>query len=133
MLVKLSDGSVMAAGTVTKDAELKTVGEKKSKVTSFSIAAGKRKDTTTIFVTIKAWGRLAYYSASALKGDPVFAVGHIESREYNGKTYDDLVCEFISISGSRAIPHQTEPVTQTPSVNIYDFADEVEEPGDLPF
>ena len=55
-------GAVCVAGTCTKDAELKYVGEKQTPMCTFSLAVGKRQDTTTIFnsesiVTGKQIGR----------------------------------------------------------------------------
>jgi hypothetical protein len=135
MQTKFSDGSVMVAGQVTKDAELKHVGEKKRPVTSFSISAGKRKDTTTIFVTIKAWGRLAHYAANAIKGDAICAIGRIESREYNGKNYDDLVCDWLNIAsndGGAFVPQAVSQKQQ--SIIDTDFAELQDDDGDsLPF
>ena len=83
-------GAVCVAGTCTKDAELKYVGEKQTPMCTFSLAVGKRQDTTTIFANCKAWRSLAVQASQVHKGDSVFAVGEIEENEYNGKTYRTL-------------------------------------------
>ena len=70
-------GAVCVAGTCTKDAELKYVGEKKTPMCTFSLAVGKRQDTTTIFANCKAWRSLAVQASQVHKGDSVFAVGTV--------------------------------------------------------
>jgi single-stranded DNA-binding protein len=118
MQTKFSDGSVGVAGKVTKDAEFKTVGDKQSHITTFSIIAGKRKDTTTIFVNCKAWHGLADYARQIKKGDHVFVIGQIESREYNGKTYEDVNCEWIGVVGKEqatfSAPYQGVVIDEIP-------------------
>ena len=57
--VKFPDGSVLIAGTVVRDAEIKLVGEKQSALLKFGVAIGKRQDTTTIFVNCVCWRSLA--------------------------------------------------------------------------
>ena len=91
--------SVDVAGKAIKDAEYKRVGSKDSPVVSLSLNVGKRKDTTTIFVNVKAWYGLAEYAKNIHKGDYVRVVGHTEEREYNGKTYTDLIAEWINFVG----------------------------------
>lgn len=98
MIRKLDTDTWMAVGNATKDAELKYVGEKQSALTTWSIAAGKRPDETTIFIDCKAWRGAAEYAACILKGDSVCIIGKIEEREYNGKTYSTLVCEWLNVA-----------------------------------
>ena len=90
-------GAVCVAGTCTKDAELKYVGEKQTPMCTFSLAVGKRQDTTTIFANCKAWRSLAVQASQVHKGDSVFAVGIIEENEYQGKTYKNLVMDYFGI------------------------------------
>jgi len=90
-------GAVCVAGTCTKDAELKYVGEKKTPMCTFSLAVGKRQDTTTIFANCKAWRSLAVQASQVHKGDAVFAVGSIEEHEYEGKTYTSLVVDYFGV------------------------------------
>lgn len=90
-------GAVCVAGTCTKDAELKYVGEKQTPMCTFSLAVGKRQDTTTIFANCKAWRSLAINASQVHKGDAVFAVGSIEEHEYEGKIYKTLVLDYFGV------------------------------------
>lgn len=131
MQIKLSDGVFMVSGTATKDAEYKRVGEKQSAVCTFGLAVGKNKDTTTIFANCKAWRGLADYAAGIRKRDSVCAIGTIEEREYNGKTYKTLVLEWLHYipSGSSA---EYQPAQ--PPVTKDTFRDLTDDPeSDLPF
>jgi single-stranded DNA-binding protein len=98
MIRKLDTDTWIAVGNATKDAELKYVGEKQSAMTTFSLACGKRPDTTTIFANCKAWRGVAELASGISKGDAVCCVGKIEEREYNGKTYSTLVCEWLNVA-----------------------------------
>lgn len=108
MIHKLNNEYFMAVGVATRDAQYRTVGEKQTPVTSFSLACGKRPDTTTIFVECKAWRNLATYASVIRKGAAVCAIGKIEEREYNGKTYKDLVCDWMNVAGAPG-PASTPP------------------------
>lgn len=116
MQVKLSDNTCIVQGTCTKGAETFIRGEKNIHITQFSLAVGKRKDTTTIFANCKAFGRLADKISGIQKGDSVLCIGRVESREYNGKTYSDLICDWVSVAGSGASqntpPAESSPVAQ---------------------
>lgn len=101
--MKMMDGSFMVCGVLPKDAELKTVGEKNSSKTSFSVKAseitkpdGQKEVKWTNCV---AWHQTARDCAAFKKGDVVLAIGHMDQREYNGKIYRDLVVEFAVKSG----------------------------------
>jgi hypothetical protein len=94
MQTKVSDGSVLVSGTVSRAAECKRVGAKETPKTTFSIAAGKRQDTTTVFVNCVAWRDLALALANLQKGDSFFGIGQIKTRTYKGKEYTDLELEF---------------------------------------
>ena len=91
-----SNGSAIVAGWAIKDAELKHVGAKNYALCEFCLNVGKRKDTTTIFANCKVWYENAHYAANIRKGDMVIAAGHLESREYNGKPYTSLVCDYVN-------------------------------------
>ena len=139
---KLQSGDFMVVGYVPKDAELKKVGNNNSSKTSFSIKAsektlpdGKKEAQWTNCV---AWHELARICAGFKKGDVVMAVGRIESREYNGKTYKDLVVEFAvkasapetsagftPASGNTAI----DPADELGDLSDFDSLD----PDDIPF
>lgn len=130
MQISLGNDYYLVVGKATRDAELKHVGAKESAVCSFSLSLGKRQDTTTIFANCKAWHGLATYSENIQKGDTVAVIGKTESREYNGKTYTDLVAEWLNI-----IPNMSSG-NLSPSGKPYPQGTKFEETGDdgdLPF
>lgn len=127
MIYDLKNGSLLVTGTVVRDAQLKYIGESKTPITEFGIAAGKRKDSTTIFIDLKCWRRLAMYSSLACKGDSVAAIGTVEEREYNGKVYKKLVCEWLNIAESNA----AAPMPGVVSTTTYSELDDAD--GELPF
>ena len=109
MQTKLSDGSVIVCGFVARDAETKQVGEKQSTLTTFGIKVGERQngsDKEAVWANCQAWHDLGRYAAQIRKGDVVFAIGKLNVREYEGKTYKNVDCEYISIQGKadRATP-----------------------------
>lgn len=116
MQAKLSDNTCIVQGTCTKGAETFIRGEKNIHITQFSLAVGKRKDTTTIFVNCKAFGRLADRISGIQKGDSVLCIGRVESREYNGKTYSDLICDWVGVSGTGVSQDASSHTTSFPAV-----------------
>lgn len=129
--------SVLVVGKAIKDAEFKIVGAKDSPICSLSLNVGKRQDTTTIFANVKAWYSLAEYSRHICKGDAVIAIGHTESREYNGKTYTDLVAEWINFVGDGEASAVIPTGEVAPSGKAYPPSVKFEEvtgsESDLPF
>lgn len=130
MIQKLSGGYFLVVGNATKDAELRHVGEKEYVLTGFSLAAGKREDTTTIFVNCKAWRRLGEYAAGIQKGDAVLCIGREDTNEYNGKTYTDLVCEFVDYTGAGSVG--MPPATSLDGEDV-GFTELSDDDSDLPF
>ena len=139
---KLQSGDFMVVGYVPKDAELKKVGNNNSSKTSFSIKAsektlpdGKKEAQWTNCI---AWHEMARICAGFKKGDVVMAVGRIESREYNGKTYKDLVVEFAV---KASVPETSAGFTPASGNTAIDPADELGDlsdfdsldPDDIPF
>ena len=121
----------IVVGKAIKEPEYKRVGSKDSPVCSFCLNVGKRKDTTTIFVNCKAWYKWAEYAKSMEKGDDVIVIGHKEEREYNGKTYTDLVVEWMdfkeNVETSAEIAPSGKPYPATVKF------EETPGDGDLPF
>lgn len=101
MQQRLSDGYFMISGTCTRAPELRYVGEKQSAMTKFSLAVGKNQDTTTKYANCICWRAVAVHASHIQKGDPVTAFGTIQTREYNGKEYNDFVCESIIFPENR--------------------------------
>ncbi len=135
MQSRFKDGTVMICGGCSKDAELRCVGEKQSRVCEVGIAVGKRADPdggdrpVTIWCNLKAWHNLASILSAAKKGDPVFAIGRLETREYNGKQYTDLVAEYVSVCSISVVAEN--PATPPPGGN--QFEDFSGDDGELPF
>lgn len=126
--VKQSTG--LLSGRVARDGELLHTQSGK-RVGSASVPAYERQDGTTVWLTVKGWGHWADVVASARKGDSLFAVGRIDSREYNGKTYNDLVADYAFVSRTSAA--QTSTPQTGVNVSAADFAEIDGEDGNLPF
>lgn len=128
---RLQSGEFMVVGYVPKDAELKKVGQNQSSKTTFSVKAaekmlpdGKKEPQWTNCV---AWHDLARACAGFKKGDFVMAIGRIETREWEGKKYKDLVVEFaVKAGGSPVVPSGS--FTPASGSTAIDPADEL---GDL--
>lgn len=83
---------VIAAGRVTRDAEIKDTKNGKQKV-RFSFAFADKE-----YMNVEAWGDSYQGQAAAAleKGDQIFVAGTVCSWEYNGKTYTSLDAEFVA-------------------------------------
>lgn len=128
MQVAYKDGSVMLCGGCSKDAELQLVGERQSRKCTVGLAVGKRDDQV-VWANVVAWHNLASILCTARKGDPVFVIGRLETREYNGKTYTDLIAEFVSVCSLSAVTAQpTSPQIQDGQLQDLD-----EDDSRLPF
>ncbi len=125
---KLQTGLV--CGRASRDGEIHTTKSGKE-VGSVSVPAYDKQDGTTSWLTVKGWGHWARLLANARKGDSVFAVGRVESRDYEGKTYNDLVVDYACVSASTAgqASAQSSYAAPAPTDN---FA-EIEDDGELPF
>lgn len=126
---------IMACGQAGQDGEFKTIGEKQTAVAKFSLACGTKPNSTeTRWVECQAWQRNATYAASVQKGDTVFAIGRIESREYNGKTYHTLTCDFVNIMRQLSVPFTSSAPLASNSADA-GFMDALADTddGDLPF
>jgi len=136
MQIKMGS-SVMVTGTAGKDAEYKTVGDKGSSLCKFSLKVDEKPNEdpnerpTAIWANCDCWHALARYAQNIKKGDAVMATGKIEGREYNGKTYNTLVCDYVSIAKTVEAPLAPKNTAESPE-EFYPI-DESEEDGDLPF
>ena len=124
---EVKTGLVIAKATC--DGDIRVTGTGKE-IGSISVRAYGRKDGTAAFLTVKGWGKLGRQLSTMVKGDRVIAAGRLESREYNGKAYTDLVADYV---------WPTEPAPHFPiqsggvNVSAADFAEISEEDGELPF
>lgn len=90
------------AGPISQDGELKQTKGGKT-YGSVSVRAFNRKDGTAAFMSIKSFQEDTAARLSSLhKGDRILCAGVVESREYNGKTYTDMLVDFLMAPGSQA-------------------------------
>lgn len=103
---------VRIIGNVTRDLELRHVGQKNTAVTEVGVAVTERVKKAdgwadeTNFVDVTVWGRLAEVAAEYLsKGSSVYFAGKLklESWEHNGKQFSKLkvVAETMQMLGGR--------------------------------
>ena len=110
------------AGIVSQDGELKQTQNGKE-FGSASVRAFNRKDGTAAFMTIKSFGDYARLIANLRKGDRILCAGTVESREYNGKTYTDMLVDFIMAGDSMLA------TASTPAENRAELAKRMDSAG----
>ena len=123
------------AGLVSQDGELKRTQNGKE-FGSASIRAFNRKDGTAAFMTIKSFGDYSRLIANLRKGDHILCAGVVESREYNGKTYTDMLVDLLMASD--AMPAAPSPAENraalTQRMDSAGFSEITpEEDAELPF
>ena len=96
------------AGLVSQDGELKQTQNGKE-FGSASVRAFNRKDGTAAFMTIKSFEDYSRLIANLRKGDRILCAGLVESREYNGKTYTDMLVDFLMASDAMPAETVTSP------------------------
>lgn len=125
---------VIATGRATKDAELKYVGSKNSALCDFGLVVGEKEDGSAVFANCKAWWALGEYASRIRKGDNVCVIGKLESREYNGKTYTDLVAEWLNVASAEPTQKQELSPSGTPFPAGVTFEEALDSgDGELPF
>ena len=125
---KLQTGLIV--GRAAKDGQIYATQSGKE-VGSVSVPAYDKQDGTTAWLTVKGWGHWARLLANARKGDSVFAVGRVESHDYEGKTYNDLVADYVCVSASTAGQTTAQSAYSAPAATD-NFA-EIEDDGEFPF
>lgn len=128
--------TALVVGRATGDGEVKHTQSGKS-VASVSVKAFGRKDGSAAFITVKTFNEKEISKVSSLrKGDSFLAAGRLDSREYNGKTYTDLLADFVATAGGQASPMDVlaDRVDKAFGENAGggDFA-EIGDEGELPF
>ena len=120
----------LIVGRAAKDGQIYATQSGKE-VGSVSVPAYDKQDGTTAWLTVKGWGHWARLLANVRKGDSVFAVGRVESHDYEGKTYNDLVADYVCVSASTAgqNPSQSAYASPAPTDNFT----EIEDDGEFPF
>lgn len=117
----LDSNKMLITGRLVKDAEVKHFGSKNWTKTKLVVSPDKDHD----LITVVAKFDLGNYCASFRKGDYVLVCGEIESREYEGRVYTDLVAEFVVKQMlSRSAPaEQTAPAAAPASNSLGSFSD----------
>ena len=122
------------AGLVSQDGELKRTQNGKE-FGSASIRAFNRKDGTAAFMTIKSFGDYSRLIANLRKGDHILCAGIVESREYNGKTYTDMMVDFL-IAGD-TVPSASAPAENRAALSkrmdSAGFSEMMDGDSELPF
>lgn len=116
----------MLVGNACGDAEIKQSNGGKA-FAKVSVAAKKNPDSTTMFVSVTGFRGLSATVGSIKKGQAIMAIGKLDKREYNGKTYWDLVADYVGSAGGFAMGG-FKPVAKPAS----EFA-EIPEVEELPF
>lgn len=140
-VVKLTETDRLIWGEVSRDAQLVST-KNGSYFVKFGVCAGADKNGEKRYIDCKSLLKgIVSYAKDFQKGDPILAVGRMESREYDGKTYWDLNLGFC-ISPS-VVPDMGEAATalaQTAKAagepdadgpQFYEADDD--DPGELPF
>ena len=122
------------AGLVSQDGELKQTQNGKE-FGSASVRAFNRKDGTAAFMTIKSFGDYARLIANLRKGDHILCGGVIDTREYNGKTYTDMLVDFIMAADAMpAAPSTAENRAElTKRMDSAGFSEMMDGDSELPF
>lgn len=117
------------AGKATRDAEVRTTNSGKQYCT-VGVRAFNRKDGTAAFLTVKAWdGDLIDQLQSVCKGDRLLVAGRLDIRQYEGKTYTDLIPDFLLVSGQGGTQGAADGIAPP----AYQEISEEEQEGELPF
>lgn len=116
-------------GRATKDGEIKSISGDKH-LASISVKAFGRKDGSAEFVTVKAWdGPFLDAIANTEKGDAMMACGRLEEREYNGKSYVDMMVDFyLRVPADGGVSANFASLNQ----KVAEF-NAIEEDNELPF
>jgi single-strand DNA-binding protein len=122
---------ITAIGNITRDSELKNLGD--SEVLNFSIARNDRRTKEVTFIDCSIWGKLATSLAPyTKKGQQVYVEGELTTREYNGKTYISCRVRDVELLGNNAKQQADEGRSQgydqgnqTQGSNSRDVDDEI--------
>lgn len=114
--------NITIAGRVTKDAELRPVGN--DQVCGFSVAVDDRqgREKTTLFFECSIWGKRGESLHPHIKkGGPITVSGDLTSRENNGKTYLGVRVDQVTLQGSTGggVSERQEPAKPA-----YDLSDD---------
>ena len=92
-------------GRVVGEVKFSTVGANETPLTRFGVKCGEGREGE--IVNVKCWRGLAEIAKEINNGDSVDVSGFVEQREYEGKTYYDLVADYINVA--RKAEHAADP------------------------
>ena len=135
-VVKLTQDIRLVFGEVQRKAEVKST-QKGGQLVKFSIVAGVKDGTEDkLYIDCVAFSRqLVSYCADLDKGDPICAIGKLQSREYNGKTYYDLKliwCNSTSVTPDTPQTTVSGGSTADPEAGV-PWAEQESDESELPF
>lgn len=140
--MKFSSGEFLVVGPIPKDAEYKTVGDKQSSLTKFSVKASERTDASgqkiASWTNCTAWHAAARACKDLKKGDVVLVIGQISEKEYvsygETKKSKELVVDFMAkmASVTCAPPPIVQAESKEPGVDLSEFEVLLSD-GDMPF
>lgn len=140
-VVKLSETDRLIWGEVSRDAQIVST-KNGGFFVKFSVCAGADKNGEKKYIDCKSFLKgVASYAKDLQRGDPILAVGRMESREYEGKTYWDLNLGFCispsvvpDMGETAAALAQTAKAAGEPTADGPQFAEvEDDDEGELPF
>ena len=125
------------AGLVSGDGELRSAKTSGKSYGQASVRAFNRKDGTAAFMTIKSFQPgTAEIIAELRKGDRILAAGVVETREYNGKTYTDMLVDLLLTADALPAAPSSQAANRAAlgeRMESAGFAEIGEEDGELPF
>lgn len=141
--MKFQSGEFLVVGPLPKDAEYKTVGEKQSSLTKFSVKASEKTDASgqkiASWTNCTAWHAAARACKDLKKGDVVLVIGKIEKNSYNDKNGElkeskELVVDFMvkMASVTFAPPPIVQAESKEPEVDLSEYEELISD-GDMPF
>lgn len=99
MILQLNNGKVVVTGKVSGRVTFGETATKRTPYLQFGISAEyDRENERTTFANVKAFGPMAERFCGMDKDYEVLVVGRKEQREYNGKVFEDIIADFITIS-----------------------------------
>lgn len=138
-VVKLSSDMRLVVGEVSRKPQVRET-KKGGNFVKFSMCAGQKPGTDQeekLYIDCIAYSNgIVNYCTDLDRGDPICAIGKMQSREYEGKTYYDL--KLIWINSPVITPDAAPPfeAPQSSGYGGYDGTPEFQEDADdseLPF
>ena len=114
-------------GRVVGEVKFSTVGANETPLTRFGVKCGEGREGE--IVNVKCWRVLAEIAKEINNGDSVDVSGFVEQREYEGKTYYDLVADYLNVARKSAPAADPAAPEQ---LNISDIFTEISS-NDIPF